>query len=171
MKKLLLALVIVALFAIVFSTTASAYTVGATLVTAQVNDPTQAEATGYVHIENDDDYIYVKYWMKAGYCVYDMAVHVDQDLADFPQNNGGAIPGQFEYKYDNGCVGEYTFKISLADESLEIGDTVIIAAHGVVRFPDGTEETGWGARCGCLTGAQFPGNNWSAYIEYPVHAH
>jgi hypothetical protein len=109
--------------------------------------------------------------MKAGFCVYDMAVHVDQDLANFPQNGGGAIPGQFEYKYDNGCVTSYTFTISLADEGLEIGDTVFIAAHGVVRFPDGTEETGWGARCGCLWGAQFPGSNWSAYIEYPVHAH
>ena len=166
MKRLLTSLLIVVLLSVAFTSTVSAYTVTATLVTAQG----QVRAAGFVQISNDAENITVRYWMRANHCLLESHLHLAATLEEIPQNDGGAIPGQFDYKNHHDCVREFTYEIPFADKGFEMGQTIFIAAHGVVLLPDGTtDETAWGARCGCLEGAQFPGSNWSAYIEYTIH--
>jgi hypothetical protein len=97
------------------------------------------------------------------------AVHVGLSLADFPQNNGGAIPGQFDYKTDHtGCIRGFTYQIPV--DSAWYGNEIYIATHAVVTGPDGQQETAWAVNCGNLEGGQFPGSNWSAYIIFPANA-
>jgi hypothetical protein len=97
------------------------------------------------------------------------AVHVATSIVDFPQNNGGAIPGQFDYKTDHdGCVTSFTYEIPV--DSTWYGMQIYIATHAVVIGPDGVEETAWAVNCGNLEAGQFPGNNWSAYTEFPANA-
>jgi len=104
----------------------------------------------------------------AGYCMTDAAIHLGLSLDDFPQNSGGAIPGQFDYKYDfdGKCVTGLTTTIPAPGGKVD----TYIAVHVNVILPDGTQETGWVVRCGDLEGAQFPGSNWSAWILYPARA-
>jgi hypothetical protein len=100
-----------------------------------------------------------------GYCFTEAAFHAGLSLDDFPQNNGGVIPGQFDYQLDPaGCISSYTMTI---DPPGEYGDPVYIAMHFVVNGPGFEGETGWTVRCGNLEGGQFPGNNWSAWLLFP----
>lgn len=165
MKKLLLCLTMVVLVASVFAGTAFAGD-AAPFVPKLVTG--QQEIHGLVYLWTDGETLYVVFWVNAyeNYCLQETHLHIDTDLANIPQNDGGAIPGQFEYKDDWDCVNKVVYKIPLATEGVAVGDRVYIAAHAVVQYPDGTEETGWAVNCGDLENHQFPGSNWSAYIEW-----
>jgi hypothetical protein len=130
----------------------------------------QTEFAGVVNIHGEADFLEVTFMLRSGqgWCMTESHVHVDLDLDDFPQNNGGAIPGQFDYKTDHaGCVTSFTYQIPAAPW---YGQQIYIAMHAVVTGPDGQEETAWAVNCGNLWGQQFPGNNWSAYSVFPANA-
>ncbi|HDS63238.1 MAG TPA: hypothetical protein ENN52_03745 [Methanofollis liminatans] len=114
---------------------------------------------GDVLVWNDDDYLYVKFLAKDGWCLAETHLAVAGVLADIPQTgngkpqanngkskvgngkqqtvNGNPIPGQFAYgdSYDP-CVGSDTFLIPLD----EVGrGTLYVAAHAVVQKPGGLD--------------------------------
>jgi hypothetical protein len=61
------------------------------------------------------------------------------------------------------------FKYKLPD-GWEVGDTLILATHAVVRKTDDPAwtETAWGVICGQLHEYPFPGANWATYIPYEL---
>ena len=126
----------------------------------------QSEFAGVVKITgNTDGSMTFLFMLKGGegYCMTEAQLHAGLSLDDFPTNRGGAIPGQFDYKYTfESCISSFQVTI---DPPGEKGD-LYLAIHMVVMTPDG-EETGWVVRCGDLIGAQFPGKNWSAWIYFP----
>jgi hypothetical protein len=121
-----------------------------------------------VEVVETDLLVHIDMRGGAGWCLKEAHLHVGQTLQDFPFTKSGNLKlGQFDYKrsFDGDCVGgRTTFIIPLARFERE----VFIAIHAVVVGPDGQEETAWGARCGDLAAAQFPGANWAAYIWYQL---
>ncbi len=161
MKNMFFALIIIVMLAALFPAMVTAHGASPSLLAGQ------NEFAGIVQVSNDADYLTVRYWPKAGWCLNETHLHVADSLEAIPQNRGGAIPGKFDYKNDHDCAREFTYVIPL---DWPIGTKVYIAAHAVMTGPDG-EETAWAVRCGDLEGAQFPGANWSAYIMYMLHLH
>lgn len=168
MKKLKYALIIAVLVAVFATTTVFAGTVISPKILA-------GQGVGGVFVGvakitgNADGSLTIDFQLKGGqgYCITDAAIHVGLSLDDFPTNNGGAIPGQFDYKYDfGGCVSKAT--VTIADPPGDKGD-IYLAIHVNVynRYDPEYQDTGWIVRCGNLEGAQFPGNNWSAWIFFP----
>lgn len=93
---------------------------------------------GDVSVWNDADYLYVKYEITdPDWCLTKTHLHVADTLEGIPQTSkGNPKPGQFKYKMDHDCVGEYTYSIGLGEWST---DTVLyIAAHAeVISVDDG----------------------------------
>ncbi len=146
-------------------TTFASYTISPQIMAGQNQSAGVVKITG-----NPDGSLTLVYMLKggAGWCMTDSAVHTGLTLDDFPQNSGGAIPGQFDYQYDfGGCVKGAT--VTIADPAGYKGD-LTIAIHVNVIGPDGQQETGWVVRCGNLEGGQFPGSNWSAWLLFPAAA-
>ena len=165
MKKLLYSLVVVfALTALIASPALAGYTISPQLLAGQ------SMFAGVVKISGDTDFLTVEFRLAGGqdWCLNESQVHVALAVEDFPQNKGGAIPGQFDYKAGHNCVNGFTYQIPV-DPSW-YGQQVYIATHAVVTGPDGVEETAWAVNCGNLEGGQFPGKNWSAYTIFPANA-
>jgi hypothetical protein len=164
MKKRLYSLIIAGLLMVLIVTPVLAgYTISPRILAGQNEFAGVLKVTG-----NSDGSITIEYMLRAGagWSMTESAVHLGLSLDDFPQNKGGAIPGQFDYQYDfEGCVTSATKKI----ETPYYGKSVYIAVHVVVIGPDG-EETGWVVNCGDLEGGQFPGSNWSAWFKLPANA-
>jgi hypothetical protein len=167
MKKLLHSLFIVTMLAVLVITPVLAgYTISPSILAGQNTHVGVVKITG-----NADGTMTLDFMLKGGqgYCITKWDMHAGLTLNDFPTNNGGAIPGQFDYHSDfEGCVTKDTFTF---DPPGDKGD-VYLAIHVVVYggLEDFDEETGWVVRCGNLQGAQFPGNNWSAWILFPTAA-
>jgi hypothetical protein len=166
MKMRLYSFIIAGLLLVLIVTPVLAgYTISPTILAGQTTNVGVVKVTG-----NADGSLTLVYMLKGGqgWCMTETQVHVGLSLDDFPQNNGGAIPGQFDYKEQfDPCTSNFTLVIY--DPPGDKGD-VYIAIHLVVIGPGGQEETGWVVRCGNLEGGQFPGNNWSAWILFPAAA-
>jgi hypothetical protein len=165
MKKVTYSLFIAALLAILVTSTALAgYTISPRLLAGQTG------FAGVVKITGDADFLTIEFQLRsgAGWCLEESAVHVGLSLDDFPQNHGGVIPGQFDYKADHNCASGFTYQIPT--DNAWYGNQIYIATHAVVTGPDGQQETAWAVNCGNLEGGQFPGKNWSAYIIFPANA-
>jgi hypothetical protein len=175
MKKLAYFTIVVAMLLALLPATAfglweGGYTISPKILAGQTNWVGNVKITG-----NPDGTITFDFMMKGGqgYCMTDWALHAGLSLADFPTNNGGAIPGQFDYHSTfTGCITSDSITI---DPPGVWGDPVYLAIHVNVwqKLPDGTlvnQQTGWTVRCGNLEGAQVPGNNWSAWILFPTAA-
>lgn len=168
MKKILYAITMTLILSAMVTTTVFAgYTISPKILAGQ-GDALDFE--GVIKITGNADGSLTFYPMlKTGWCVTDMAIHIGLSLDDFPQNDGGAIPGKFDYQYDFGeCITRVP-AFSIADPPGDKGD-IYIAIHMNVYGPDGVQETAWVVRCGDLEGAQFPGANWSAWMFFPAAA-
>lgn len=169
MKKILYATLMALLITVMITSPVFAsYTVSPKILAGQGIGGTYV---GVVKITgNADGSITFQFMLKggAGFCITDAAIHTGLSLADFPQNPGGAIPGQFDYQYDfGGCISNVIITIP---DPAGYKDNTYIAIHVNVFGPDGFQETGWVVNCGNLEGGQFPGNNWSAWLRLPVNA-
>lgn len=167
MKKILYATLMALLITAIITTPVFAgYTISPKILAGQSNFVGVAKITG-----NADGSLTIEFMVSGGegYCITDAAVHVGLTLADFPTNKGGAIPGQFDYQYDFGGCTAHPPTITIADPVGYKGD-IYLAIHVNVYniyMPD-YQDTGWIVRCGNLEGANFPGNNWSAWIFMPA---
>jgi hypothetical protein len=160
-----LSILVILLLAVLPVTAFAGYTISPRLLAGQT------EFAGVVKITGDHDWLVVEFMLRAGagWCMTESAVHVGLSLDDFPQNSGGAIPGQFDYKaVHDPCTSKYTYRIPVQGDWYR--NQIYIATHAVVIGPDGEEETAWAVNCGDLEGGQFPGSNWSAYITFPANA-
>jgi hypothetical protein len=158
---LLLVLIVTPVLAV--DTIDPGYTVSPRILAGQTEFAGVLKVTG-----NADGSITLDYMLRggAGWCMTETQIHMGTSLSDFPQNNGGAISGQFDYKYEfDTCITDWSITIPTDFH----GQLVYIAVHVDVIGPDG-EETGWVVNCGNLEGGQFPGNNWSAYFQLPRNA-
>ncbi|NLF12547.1 MAG: hypothetical protein GX597_12240 [Anaerolineaceae bacterium] len=164
MKKGTLVSIFVALLLVLLPLTAFAsYTLSPRILAGQNQFAGVIKVTG-----NADGSLTLVYMLRAGWCMTDSAVHTGLSLDDFPQNSGGAIPGQFDYQYDfGGCVNSAT--VTIADPA-GYKEHTYVAVHVNVYGPDGAQETGWTVNCGDLEAGQFPGSNWSAFFQVPVNA-
>jgi hypothetical protein len=94
----------------------------------------QEYRVGELHVWKDNsNLLYVKYVLDAGYTMSVSHLHVNTSLDenDIPQNAGGPIPGQFDYKVeDHDRVTEYTYEIPW-DQSWN-GVDLYILAHAVI---------------------------------------
>lgn len=166
MKKLLHSLFVAGLLTVLVVTPVLAsYTISPRLLAGQTLFAGVVKVTG-----NADGSITFAFMLRsgAGWCMTDAAIHIGESLDDFPQNSGGAIPGQFDYQYDfGGCVTGAT--ITIADPPGFKGD-LYLAIHANVFGPDGVQQTAWVVNCGDLEAGQFPGSNWSAYFRLPANA-
>lgn len=165
MKKLFHSLFVSGLLTVLVVTPVLAgYTISPRLLAGQT------EFAGVVKVEGKADFITFTFMIRggAGWCMDDFAVHIGDSLDDFPQNSGGAIPGQFDYQMDPaGCVTAYVYKIPTG---AWYGQNIYIAIHANVYGPDGVQQTAWVVNCGDLEAGQFPGSNWSAYFRLPANA-
>ena len=129
--------------------------------------------TGDVEVtRNEDGSMDVTYVVDAPWCFTELHLDIENDPALFPQKNGNAIPGKFEYKYDpTGCHDTYTFNIPV--EEIPTGDQICVAAHAALKkpqtcydngvpYPCPQTATGWGL------GTDFTGSNWSMYFCFPA---
>ncbi len=165
MKRVLFSLFILFLLTTLITTTAFAGSVSPTILAGKTINVGTANVTG-----NPDGSFTIRLFIRQGYCLTDAAIHSGLSLADFPQNRGGAIPGQFDYKNDFGGCVSHPPTITIDDPAGGFGDKVYIAIHVNVYGPDGQQNTGWVVRCGNLEGGQFHGKNWSAYFIFPANA-
>lgn len=172
MRKALYSILVTVILSVLIFTTAFAGDVVAPKIVAGKGKVGSDGYVGIVRVTgNPDGSLTLDFRLKRpeGFCITDAAVHTGLSLDDFPQNKGGAIPGQFDYKYDfGGCVFQVTKTIE--DPAGEWGDFLYIAIHVNVYGPDGQQNTGWVVNCGKLEGGQFPGKNWSAFFRFPANA-
>lgn len=164
MKKFIYTLFIVMLLAgVIASTVMASFSVNPKILAGQNT------LVGFTRIAGGTDFLRLKFALPYGWCMTETNVHVALDPMDIPQNNGGAIPGQFDYKTDHdGCVTRFT--LDIPTDPAWFGKHLYLGIHVVVIGPDGQEETGWTVNCGDLGAGQFPGANWSAYAQYPANA-
>lgn len=167
MKKILHILFVVGVLTAMITTPVLAgTTISPRLLAGQTNFAGVIKVSGY------PDYLHFVFTIRggAGWCMTDAAIHVGLSLDEFPQNAGGAIPGQFEFQYDfGGCIVGATIDVPITGRGW-YGNWIYVAVHANVIGPDGQQETAWTVNCGDLEGNQFPGNNWSAYFRYPANA-
>lgn len=98
----------------------------------------QTIPVGEVRVWNDDMNVYVKYVMtNPDWCLIETHLAVEKNLADIPQNPGGPIPGQFEFKDPVDCAPEQLYTVPLSWAS---ATQVYIAAHAVVQTICGYED-------------------------------
>jgi hypothetical protein len=165
MKKFIYSLFITGLLAVLVVTPVLAgYTISPRLLAGQT------QFAGVIKVTGDANFLTFEFQIRAGagWCMEDFAIHIGDSLDDFPQNAGGAIPGQFDYQVDPaGCVTGFTYQIPTNGW---YGQWIYIAVHANVYGPDGVQETAWTVNCGNLEGGQFPGTNWSAYFRFPANA-
>jgi len=88
----------------------------------------QYHRSGELHVWKDNGYLYVKYILDDD--MSESHLHINTSLECIPQNSGGPIPGQFDYKKNHDHVTEYTYTISW-NQSWNNRD-LFIAAHAVV---------------------------------------
>ena len=122
---------------------------------------------GDVTIWHDASNIYVKFTTEGGWWLSETHVAAGDALSDIPQtNSGNPKVGLFPYAATHDpMVQTYTYTIPFADIGYDQGETLVIAAHAVVKELGGSgyvvdTQTGWG------DGEDFPGRNWAMYIEY-----
>lgn len=167
MKKLLYSLFIVIAVAGVMASTVLA--IPWVQPAIMVGQNTEA---GRVNIVGDENFLTLTFmpFVNDGWCMTETHVHAAASLEEFPQNKGGAIPGQFDFKFEHdGCITHFTLQIPVDPEWY--GEDIFIAIHTVFfNRITGEEETGWTVNCTDLWDNQFPGRNWSAYSEFPANA-
>lgn len=129
----------------------------------------QTQLAGIVDITPEDNGdLTLNFKLLKNWCMTDAAIHTGLTLEDIPQNNGGAIPGQFDTKLNfGGCVN--TFGPVTIDPA-GFKEDVYIAIHLNVFDRYGVQETAWVVKCGDIEGGQFPGSNWSAWLLFPAKA-
>jgi hypothetical protein len=87
---------------------------------------------GDVKVWNDAETLYVRYLSSTAACFQATHLAVVTDLADIPRNSRGRpIPGRFKYSDTHGCVQEYTYEISLAENDWTVDTLLYIAAQAV----------------------------------------
>ena len=118
----------------------------------------QDDTDGNVTVTSDDANLYVEITAASGETLEETSVHVTDSESGIPQNNGGMIPGQFEYKHSTVDSSTDSYTISFSDEGIESGDEVVIAVHAAQS--DG--ETCW---AGSTSGTW---NNWGLYLVHTV---
>jgi len=128
----------------------------------------QTVRVGYVKVWNDNENLYVQFWMFPWYywLLMKTDVHVATSVDDIPQTgSGNPKVGQFDYSEEHGSgVLDFTYVIPLGDWDADT--QLYIAAHADVYHPcTFREETAWG---GCLGQIPFPGRNWATYFTYTV---
>ena len=93
---------------------------------------------GDVLVWNDGENLYVKYVVSEDWFLTLTHLHVAESMAEIPQKNGNAVPGQFQYAAMNDDPlnkKEWTYTIPLGD--WVCGDKLYIAAHAVVYSTTG----------------------------------
>ena len=96
----------------------------------------QSILVGEVQVWNDEALtnLYVKFVITdPDWCLEETHVAVATSEELIPQKNGNPIPGQFPYKEEHNCVGEYEYEIPLPAGTL-CEDLLVIATHAVVRL-------------------------------------
>ena len=154
MKRILHISVTLAFLIALLPMAAFAHTEDAPSVTDLIADG-GSEATaivvGNVSVWNGAENLYVKYEItEPDWCLTKTHLHVADSLANIPQTKkGNPKPGQFEYKMDHNCVGDYTYAVDVS--AWPLNTLLYIAAHaGVERSGSfmlvsgaNTESAGW----------------------------
>jgi hypothetical protein len=117
------------------------------------NDTTKGYKAGEVTAVIEGDILYVTYSTFFGFTLSEAHLWVGTDTDDIPRN---AAPGRFPYKAKLDNVTEYTFEINLTDLEISPGETIYVAAHGVVHGTNGVEGVN----------ALFPIENVRVALEY-----
>jgi hypothetical protein len=156
---------LVALTSVVFAR------VGHVRLIAGGGNPNSAMDVGYVEVTDVCEETVVRYRVIEGCCLKEVHLQIFEDKEEFtdvPHNNGGPIPGQFEYKYEfDDCKKQFDVPTG------PLGPGMYVAAHAVVECCDPDPccedccytETAWG---GCIDPEypfQLPGKNWAMYFQ------
>jgi hypothetical protein len=128
----------------------------------------QSIDAGTVTVTNDASNLYVTFTATAPWLLSQTHVHVADSLAGIPQTKtGNPKIGNFAYQTTHvPATSTFTYSISKSALSLDVNQSVVIAAHAVVDQLDGSgnpiaNETGWG------DGFQFnPKGSWAMYFNY-----
>jgi hypothetical protein len=132
----------------VFSPPATAHTEAEPKEVALIADGGDGSGiiAGHVYIWNDVSNIYVKYETTGDWVITATHLDIAKTGLKLQQNkNGNPKPGKFAWgePFDPG-VTSITYTINLAENGLEIGDGIKIAAHADLERPiDGCWETVW----------------------------
>jgi hypothetical protein len=120
--------------------------------------------SGLVIVSNDANFIYVEYATNDPWSLIEAHLAIADSLGGIPQTKkGNPIPGRFPYSATfNPEVTDYIFTVPIG--GFTAGESLYIAAHGVVVSSAGGSETAWGAGIG------FPGANWATYLQYTVQS-
>jgi hypothetical protein len=122
---------------------------------------------GFVHVYNDQSYIYVSYFMNDGWQLDSACVKVGNSVNESPLNIQAAPGGAICNKMDPNRGG-YAQKLSIAQLGYQMNDLVVIVTQADVnKVASNGEVVGkevfW---AGDLNGA---GSEWSHYLMYKLH--
>jgi hypothetical protein len=124
----------------------------------------QHTLAGNITIHFTYENVYVTYNLTGNWWLDETQCHIATSLAGIPHNNGGMIPGQFDYKVEHAPrVQTYTYTIPMRDAWRN--GCLYLATHCAVRQQGGggaCEETGWGGN------NEYPGRNWGKYIRFCI---
>ncbi len=133
-----------------------------------IRDGSGTEA-GYIFLANDNQYLYVSYYLEDGWHMTHNYLHVASSYAEIPQNNYGApLPEQFNNNTTlTRGVSVLSVKIPFAELNAGIGDDIVIASLVTlarisdVGKVDGSESV-W---VGDLAGR---GPEWWSFAQYKL---
>ena len=116
---------------------------------------------GSVTVTNDEEFLYVKVYSKAGF--QDVSENIKMWIGLSPPE-GRPSSGDFPYKVtENGDTHIFKIELSTLPEWDECGKQYVIIVHGDVLTEEGNPESGETAYGGCDLA---DGKPWWAYMEY-----
>ncbi len=103
----------------------------------------QAEA-GFLKIANDQNYLYVTYYLNEGWSLKKASLNVSASEAEIPRDKDGRPLAE---QFNNSVslprgMSVYTRQIRLSDHGLSLGDDVVIASLAVVVEDSGKNQAG-----------------------------
>ncbi len=116
-----------------------------------------------VGIDNETDYIYVKYETIDGWYIAETHVFVGTDGSQIPVNKpGNPKIGHFPYSTTHE-YGDGTNVVMYPTIPYETGQAFVVATHAVVYTLDGQEETAWSWN---EEATRFSGKRWGWFLNF-----
>lgn len=116
-----------------------------------------------VGIDNETNYIYVKYETDPGWYIAETHVFVGTKGSDIPVNKpGNPKIGHFPYSTTHE-YGDGTNVVMYPTIPYEPGQAFVVATHAVVYTLDGQQETAWSWN---ETASEFSGKRWGWFLNF-----
>jgi hypothetical protein len=122
---------------------------------------------GFVHVYNDQSYIYISYFMNDGWQLDSACMRVGNSVNESPLNIQAAPGGAICNKMDPNRGG-YAQRMSIAELGYQMNDLVVIVTQADVNKIDANGDL-VGKEVFYAGNLNGPGSEWSHYLLYKLH--